>query len=64
MDEKKKRKKALYILVTTDKYELPIAVADTKAELARITGRPLNGIRSCFRANCKAYKVVEIEEEE
>lgn len=30
--------KAVYMKVTGDKYELPIAIADTAAELARIVG--------------------------
>ena len=30
--------KPLYLLVTKDKYQLPLAVADSAAELARIIG--------------------------
>lgn len=28
----------LYLAVTNDEYELPVAVADSKSELARMTG--------------------------
>ena len=35
---KKKGLKPLYLLVTKDKYQLPLAVADTAEELAQIVG--------------------------
>lgn len=34
----KKQKEFLYLAVTNDKYELPIAVADSASELAKILG--------------------------
>ena len=34
----------LYLKVTKDKYELPVAVADSKKELARMLGRILEQI--------------------
>ena len=36
----------LYTYTTADKYELPLAVAETPAELAEMTGRNENGILS------------------
>lgn len=38
----------LYMMTTKDKYELPLAVADSMQELARITGANLNSIQSCL----------------
>lgn len=32
------KKKVLYMLVTNDEYELPLAVADNLAEIAKIAG--------------------------
>lgn len=56
----------LYMEVTTDKYELPLAVAPTIRELARITGTNANNISACItRARKRGWKskyiVVEIE---
>lgn len=39
-------KKYLWLLVTKDKYELPLAVADTAKELAIMTGTTKNNIVS------------------
>lgn len=36
----------LYMMVSKDKYELPIAVADNVRELAEMTGGSENSIRS------------------
>lgn len=41
-----KRKRSLWLMVTKDKYELPIAVADTAPQLAQVTGCSENLIRS------------------
>lgn len=38
----------VYMLVTQDKYELPLVVADTVAELARITGQKRSSIASAM----------------
>lgn len=60
----------LWICVSNDKYELPIAVADTAAELARMLGVKHNTILS---ATCNAdagrtkwckYKKVVIDDDE
>lgn len=40
----KKKPKFLYMEVTRDKYELPVAVADSPAELAKMVGVTANRI--------------------
>jgi DNA-binding transcriptional regulator YhcF (GntR family) len=58
----------LYMCVTKDEYELPIAVADTQAELARMLGVRLNTVNRayhCLRSGKykdSQYKEIEIEE--
>lgn len=42
------RKKALYLYVTADEYELPLAVADSIRELAEMTGKPIVTVASSF----------------
>ena len=51
----------LYMAVTADKYELPIAVADSAAELARMLGRAVDTVyggcnRSLHRTNPETIK--------
>lgn len=41
-------KKAVYMLVTSDKYELPLIVTDTMAELARLTGQKRSSVASAI----------------
>lgn len=59
----------LYIKVTKDKYELPLAVAGSVAELARITGANENTIRSIIcryekgQKKRSIYQRVEVEDE-
>lgn len=55
----------IYMCVTSDKYELPIAIADTASELARIMDTTTNNIYSCIsrsntnkRKNSRFKKVV------
>lgn len=51
-----KEPRAVYMLVTQDKYELPLVVADTVAELARITGQKRSSIASAMsHANKKGF---------
>lgn len=63
-------KKHLYIKVSRDKYELPVAVAETAGELARMLGVSEGMIRSRI-SNAKkgyrgksVYRLVEWEEED
>lgn len=62
-------KTKVYMQVTTDKYELPLAIADTAQELAEICGTTSGSIyTSCSRRARGIYKKsrfvsVEIDEE-
>lgn len=58
----------LYMRVTNDKYQLPIAVTDTVAELAKIFGTTPNAVSSAIskqRAGRQAgtYYRVEVDDE-
>lgn len=54
----------VYMKVTNDKYEFPIAVADSLAELARILDIPKNNISSAMshakrkKQRCQYIKVL------
>lgn len=58
----------LYMKVTKDEYELPVAVAETKAELARMLGRTRESVQSAFfhaqKYKNPTYVVVEVEDDE
>ena len=54
----------LYMYTTLDEYELPVAVADTKKELARMLRRSVNSVQSCFSHKNRGYITVEIEDDE
>lgn len=43
-----KQNNAVYMLVTQDRYELPLIVADTMAELARLTGQKRSSVASAI----------------
>lgn len=43
--------KKLYLYVTGDKYELPMAVSDTAQGLADMLGITKNGVLSCITHN-------------
>jgi len=48
--------KKIYMMVTQDKYELPMAIADTPAELAEIVGTTRNAISSAIsKARAHGY---------
>ena len=57
----------VYMMVTDDKFELPLAVADSAPELAAMIGRNVNTIYSGIsheqhgRIKRSIYKKVEIE---
>lgn len=54
----------LYLKVTKDKYELPVAVADSKKELARMLGRYESGIYRAFKEGREScYVEVEVEDD-
>ena len=58
----------VYMKVTRDRYELPIAIADSVVELARITGSNVVTIRSALchqrsgRNKNSVYQEIEIGE--
>lgn len=59
----------LYLRVTNDEYELPMAVADSPSELALMLGLKRQTLWSIFSRvrkgeyRYKIYQIVEIEEE-
>lgn len=52
----------LYMYTTKDKYELPIAVADSKGALAIMLGRPVHSVQSCFSKKHRGYVEVEVDD--
>ena len=54
----------LYMYTTLDLYELPVAVAETKRELAEMLGRSVNSVQSCFSHKNRGYYEVEIDDDE
>lgn len=54
----------LYMKVTNDKYELPVAVADTGRELAEMVGTTKNTIFSSISKGYRQYQRVEVEDDD
>ena len=55
----------VWMAVTKDKYELPIAAADTAKEFAEMIGRTPGTIRNAVSRSGKSiYKRVKIDEDE
>lgn len=57
----------VYMQVTQDKYELPVAVADSIAELSKMTGKSATTISSTMyydRKNGRQCKYVKVNIEE
>lgn len=57
----------LYMMVTKDKYELPIAVADTAEGLANMTGKNKHTIMSCLTHGYKhksQYKKIIVPDDD
>ena len=67
---KQEAEMTLYMKITRDEYELPLAVAETKAELARMLGIERGKVRSAFAKVKKygykhsTYVVVEVEDDD
>lgn len=58
----KKQKEFLYLAVTNDKYELPIAVADSASELAKMLGLSVYTIYTgVCRESKNVRKIVKVE---
>lgn len=59
----------LYMKVSQDEFELPLAVAVTVKELSEMTGKNYKDLNSIFsrirngKKNSKIYKIVEVEED-
>lgn len=54
--EFRSKNKTIYMMVTADKYELPIAISDTLAGLARDTGHKLDEIYAKHKNWKKGHK--------
>lgn len=61
----------IWLAVTPDKYELPIAVADTAAELSKMLGLHSKAVtkfyylhRRGIYKNCTKYKIVKVDDKE
>ncbi|SCW67946.1 hypothetical protein SAMN05660484_02478 [Eubacterium ruminantium] len=58
----------IWMYVTLDEYELPVAVADTAAELAKMIGCTANNIYSAYthykKGRHKRSRVVKVEVED
>lgn len=60
----------IWMAVTPDKYELPMAVADTASELSLMLGLKKHGVTELYHKHKKGvykqyekYKIVKVEEE-
>lgn len=59
----------LHMEITEDQYELPVAVATSEAQLARLRGVSVNTIRVCIshekagRCRFSKYKRIEVEDD-
>ena len=59
----------IYMKVTQDKYSMPLAIADSPTELAKMTGKTRNSILSAIsrykngEVKIPSFVVVEVEEE-
>lgn len=60
----KKHESMIYMKVSRDKYELPLAVADTADELALIVGTTKNTVLSSISHGHRTYIRVNVEDDE
>lgn len=68
-ESKEGRTMIVWLLVTKDKYELPLEIADSAGELAQKVGCSVNNIYSAVsharhRGHNSRFKKVEIEEDD
>ena len=54
----------LYVKTTADKYRLPLAVAESKEELAQMLGLTKESVRSGFSHKHGTYYSVEVDEDD
>lgn len=59
-----KRLMKVYVKYSTDPPYLPLAVADSKAQLAFMLGMRVTSVYSMYSKKNKAYRIVEIEDED
>lgn len=59
-----KKIKYLYMVTTHDKYELPIAVADSVKELHIMTGIPINTIATSISLGRPYYYKIDVSDEQ
>lgn len=60
------RQRVVYMKVTRDEYELPVAVADTVVELAKICGVKVNSISKqlwCSKHTTKSDRCIYVKVE-
>lgn len=60
---KKTKGTVLYMMLSSDEYELPVAVAESPTELARITGTTRSNILSSISHGYKRFCKVEVEDD-
>lgn len=53
----------LFLRVTLDKYELPIAVAESKKELAQILGLTRQTVLTYYARNQRGFIEVDVEDD-
>lgn len=55
----------LYVMYEMNKYELPVAVAESLSEMAKITGMSKSGVRFAIRegspCNKRKWKCIKLE---
>ena len=60
--------KYYWLVVTADEYELPLAVADTSRELAKMYGTTKTNVENCIRrrnaGQVNGYKYVKVLNDE
>jgi len=54
----------LYVKCTTDKYELPEAVAESTKELAKMTGKSAGSIAVMISQNRNGYYKIVVDKED
>lgn len=59
----RRQQMTLYVKTTADKYRLPLAVADSKRELAEMLGISPESVRSGFSHKHNTYYMVEVEDD-
>ena len=52
----------LYVKTTADEYKLPLAVAESKRELARILGISYGCVKSSYSKGLSTYSPVEVDD--